>query len=121
MITMTKTTTPLDMELFYRVLSRITNIPPEELKEKVRKAMNEVLVKTEIPERLGEIMNAVKHALDECEKLESLIRNNLDRDDAVYEIVLPALVNTVIPKLQIAEEALISILEGIRKYAISST
>jgi len=105
-----------DPEQFYQILSKLTGIPPEELKEKIRKA-TEIYVISEVTERAELIINTVKRALDESEKLESLIRDNLDHDDFTYEAILPILLNEVIPNLETAIEALSHALDNLREYA----
>jgi len=55
-------------------------------------------------------------ALDECEKLEATIRDNLDREDFAYETILPILLNEVIPNLETVIEALSHVLNKIEEY-----
>ena len=104
-----------DPEQFYQILSKLTGIPPEELKEKVRKA-TEAYVISEITGKISSIKDMMVNALDECEKLEATIRDNLDREDFAYEAILPTLLNEVIPNLETAIEALTHALNNLREY-----
>jgi len=104
-----------DPEQFYQILSKLTGIPLEELKEKIQKA-TEIYIILKVTERAELIINVIKRALDDCEKLESMIRDSLDPEDFTYEAILPILLNTVIPNLQTAEEALTHVLNKLRKY-----
>ena len=104
-----------DPEQFFRILSKLTGIPPEELKEKVRKA-TEAYVISEITGKISSIKDMMVSALDECEKLEAMIRDNLDREDFAYETILPILLNEVIPNLETAIEALTHALNNLREY-----
>ena len=105
-----------DPEQFFRILSKLTGIPLEELKEKIQKA-TEIYIISEVTERAELIINTVKRALDECEKLEAMIRDNLDREDFAYETILPILLNEVIPNLETVIEALTHALDNLREYA----
>jgi len=104
-----------DPERFFRILSKLTGIPPEELKEKVRKA-TEAYVISEITGKISSIKDMMVNALDECEKLEAVIRDNLDREDFAYETILPILLNEVIPNLETVIEALSHALNNLREY-----
>ena len=104
-----------DPERFFRILSKLTGIPPEELKEKVRKA-TEAYVISEITGKISSIKDMMVNALDECEKLEAVIRDNLDREDFAYETILPILLNEVIPNLETVIEALSHVLNKIEEY-----
>ena len=104
-----------DPEQFYQILSKLTGIPPEELKEKVRKA-TEAYVISEITGKISSIKDMMVNALDECEKLEATIRDNLDREDFAYETILPILLNEVIPNLETVIEALSHALNNLREY-----
>ena len=104
-----------DPERFFRILSKLTGIPPEELKEKVRKA-TEAYVISEITGKISSIKDMMVNALDECEKLEAMIRDNLDREDFAYETILPILLNEVIPNLETVIEALSHALNNLKEY-----